>query len=110
MSFSPFVPLRITSLASWGRSRKGVVSLKPYFFPMASKYIRAMESVFTFCQPETAMAPSRMDSRGLGMMRAGSAFIWLPRPVQVGQAPKGELKENIRGASSSMDTPQSSQA
>ncbi len=56
------------------------------------------------------MAPSRMDKAGLGMTSWGSAFIWLPRPVQVGQAPKGLLKENIRGASSSMEMPQSSQA
>ena len=87
-----------------------MVSLKPYFLAKASKYIREMESPFTFCQPETAMAPSRMERLGLGMTSWGSAFIWLPRPVQVGQAPKGELKENIRGASSSMEMPQSSQA
>ena len=60
--------------------------------------------------PEAVMAPSRMDRFLLGMMRSGSTFSWLPRPVQVGQAPKGLLKENIRGVSSSMDTPQSSQA
>ena len=30
--------------------------------------------------------------------------------MQVGQAPKGLLNENIRGVNSSMDTPQSSQA
>ena len=100
----------MTSWASGERSWKGVVSWKPYCLPRASKYIRAMESPFTFCQPETAMAPSRMDKAGLGMTSWGSAFIWLPRPVQVGQAPKGLLKENIRGASSSMEMPQSSQA
>ena len=104
------VPFRITSWASAGRSWKGVVRSKSYFFARASKYIRAMESPFTFCQPETVMAPSRIDRAGLGMMSWGSAFIWLPSPVQVGQAPKGLLKENMRGASSSMEMPQSSQA
>ena len=61
-------------------------------------------------QPEAVMAPSRMDSFLLGMIRSGSTFSWEPRPVQVGQAPKGLLKENIRGESSSMEMPQSSQA
>ena len=109
-SFFPFVPWRMTSWASGGRSWKGVRRSKWYSLARASKYIRAMESPFTFCQPETAMAPSRMDRAGLGITSWGSAFIWLPRPVQVGQAPKGLLKENIRGESSSMEMPQSSQA
>ena len=51
-----------------------------------------------------------MDFSGSGTMSAGSTVRRLPRPVQTGQAPKGLLNENIRGASSSMDTPQSSQA
>ena len=61
-------------------------------------------------QPVAVMAPSRMDLLPSGMMRAGSAFNCRPRPVQVGQAPKGLLKENRRGVSSSMEIPQSSQA
>ena len=100
----------MTSFASSDRSRHGVVSWKPYFLPRASKYIREMESSLTFCQPETAMAPSRMDKLWFGTTRRGSAFIWLPRPVHTGHAPKGLLKENMRGDSSSMEMPQSSQA
>ncbi len=88
----------------------GSVSLNLYFFARASKYIREMPSDLMWFQPEAVMAPSRMDRERLGRMRSGSIFIWLPRPVQAGQAPKGLLKENIRGVSSSMDTPQSSQA
>ena len=60
--------------------------------------------------PGATMAPSRMDRLSSGRMMAGSAFSCIPRPVQVGQAPKGLLKENIRGVSSSMLMPQSSQA
>ena len=100
----------MTSSTSGGRSFTGVVSLKPYCLASASKYMREMESPFTLFQPEAEMAPSRMERPGLGMMRAGSTLSWLPRPVQVGQAPKGLLKENMRGASSSMEMPQSSQA
>ena len=81
-----------------------------YFLDRASKYIREMPSDLMLFQPEAVMAPSMMDRSLLGMMSSGSSFIWEPRPVQVGQAPKGLLKENIRGDSSSMDTPQSSQA
>ena len=72
--------------------------------------MREMPSDLMLFHPEAVIAPSRMDRFLLGMMRSGSTFSWLPRPVQVGQAPKGLLKENIRGVSSSMDTPQSSQA
>ena len=68
-------------------SRQGVVSLKRYFFARASKYIREMPSPRMLFQPAAWMAPSRMDLFSSGMMRAGSTFSWLPRPVQVGQAP-----------------------
>ena len=61
-------------------------------------------------QPLAVMAPSKIDFEPSGMMRAGSAFSCTPRPMQVGHAPKGLLKENRRGVSSSMETPQSSQA
>ena len=61
-------------------------------------------------QPLAVMAPSKRDLLGSDTIRAGSTFSWLPRPVQVGQAPKGLLKENSLGASSSMLMPQSSQA
>ena len=61
--------------------------MKPYFLERASKYMREMESPLMLFQPEAVMAPSRMESFLLGMMRSGSTFSWLPRPVQVGQAP-----------------------
>ena len=77
----------MTSSTSGERSFTGVVSLKPYFLASASKYIREMESPLMLFQPEAVMAPSRMDRSLLGMMRSGSTFSWLPRPVQVGQAP-----------------------
>ena len=38
-------------------------------------------------QPLAVMAPSRMERLSSGMMRAGSAFSYIPSPVQVGQAP-----------------------
>ena len=97
-------------MTSSGRSLMGASRLKRYFLARASKYMREMPSDLMLFQPEAVMAPWRIDSSLLGMISSGSSFIWLPRPVQVGQAPKGLLKENIRGDSSSMDTPQSSQA
>ena len=60
--------------------------------------------------PLATTAPSKMDRFSSGIISAGSAFSCIPRPMQVGQAPKGLLKENIRGVSSSMEMPQSSQA
>mgnify|MGYP000147150055 CR=1 FL=1 len=74
-------------MTSSGSSSTGVVSLKPYFLERASKYMREMESPLMLFQPEAVMAPSRMESFLLGMMRSGSTLSWAPRPVQVGQAP-----------------------
>ena len=55
-------------------------------------------------------APWRRERLLSGKRMSGLIFISVPRPEQVGQAPKGLLKENIRGASSSMLMPQSGQA
>ena len=56
-------------------------------------------------QPLALMAPSRIERFLLGITMSGSTFMNVPSPVQVGQAPMGLLKENIRGSSSPMDTP-----
>ena len=56
------------------------------------------------------MAPSRIDLRLSGMTRAGSTFIKVPKPVHFSQAPKGLMKLNIRGVSSSTEMPCSGQA
>ena len=88
----------------------GSVRENLYFLLKASKYIREIPSPRMLFQPLAWIAPSKMDFPPSWIMRAGSAFNWFPRPVQVGQAPKGLLKENIRGVSSSMEIPQSSQA
>ena len=74
-------------MTSLDRSFTGVSSLKRYFFDRASKYMREIPSDLMLLQPEAVMAPSRMDKFLLGMTRSGSTFSWLPRPVQVGQAP-----------------------
>ena len=87
-----------------------MVSEKRYFFASASKYIREMESSRTLFQPEAVIAPSSTEREGSGITSAGSIWSWTPRPPHFGQAPKGLLKENSRGVSSSMEMPQSSQA
>ena len=50
-------------------------------------------------------APARMLFDRSGMTRSGSITSCVPRPVQVGQAPCGELNENERGSSSSIVVP-----
>ncbi len=88
----------------------GAFRLNLYFFASASKYIREMPSFLMFPQPDAQMPPSMIDSDWFGMMMSGSTRSCVPRPVQDGQAPYGLLKENSLGVSSSMETPQSSQA
>ena len=48
------------------------------------------------------IAPSLRVRSGSGTIRSGSTSLRVPMPVQVGQAPYGELKENERGSRSSM--------
>src|SRR2546427_7066160 len=56
------------------------------------------------------IAPSFTETAGLVTILAGSISRCAPRPSHDGQAPYGELKENIRGASSVSDEPQLMQA
>ena len=56
------------------------------------------------------MAPSSMDRSGSRTTSSGSTSNRVPRPSQLGQAPYGELKLKLRGASSSNDRPQVGQA
>ena len=57
-----------------------------------------------------ASAPSPIDSAGSGTTSSGSISICEPSPVQRSHAPCGELKEKIRGSSSTSDGPCSGQA
>ena len=50
--------------------------------------------------------PRSSDSDGSGTTSSGSISICEPSPVQRGQAPCGELNENIRGSSSGIEVPQ----
>ena len=54
--------------------------------------------------------PSPIESAGSGTTSSGSISIWEPSPVQRSQAPWGELKEKIRGSSSTREGPCSGQA
>ncbi len=109
-SFSPFVPYIMASTPSAGISLNGVSSVKPYFCAMPSIYICAIVPPSALLQPLAFIAPCLRDKFLSGTMRSGSGFINTLSPEQVGQAPKGLLKENIRGSSSSILTPCSGQA
>ena len=52
------------------------------------------------------IAPSPSERLGSGTISSGSISICEPSPVQRGQAPWGELNENIRGSSSGIEVPQ----
>ena len=88
----------------------GVSMVKPYLSPMAEKYWAAMPLSSPVLNPTAVSAPSRRLSRSSGNTASRLMTIRIPRPLQAGQAPKGLLKENIRGVSSSMEIPQSGQA
>ncbi len=69
-----------------------------------------LPSSFEFIQPSTEMAPWFRDRLSSGIISATSNSDLEPRPKHSGQAPKGLLKEKLRGSISSMLTPQSGQA
>src|SRR5215216_2437426 len=56
------------------------------------------------------IAPSTILRFLSGMIRSGSGSICTPKPVQVGQAPCGELNENDRGSMAPNEMPQLGQA
>ena len=91
-------------------SPTGVSIVKPYFWPIAAKYCAAIPLSSPVLKPIAVSAPSRRLSRSSGKIASLLIFMRIPRPLHAGQAPNGLLKENIRGASSSMETPQSGQA
>ena len=71
---------------------------------MASRiFIRHDASVGIFAQGRKA--PWATLLAGSGTTSAGSITSCVPRPVQAGHAPCGELNENERGSSSSMVVP-----
>src|SRR5579863_3173121 len=84
----------------------GVSSLNPCFLPTRSNIRMLQESLSDM----VTMAPSLIDLVLSGMTKSGSMFKRYPRPRQVLQAPKGLLKENILGDSSSSEKPQVEQA
>ena len=91
-------------------SSTGVSIVKPYLSPSALKYWAAMPFSSPVLNPAAVSAPSRRLSRSSGKTASRVMTIRIPSPLQAGQAPKGLLKENIRGVSSSMEIPQSGQA
>src|SRR6478609_9851667 len=92
------------SMASAGRSRTAALKSQPCDFATASRiFNRHDDSVGSFAHGTSA--PCAIDFDLSGMTRSGSISSWVPRPVQVGHAPCGELNEKLRGSSSSIVNP-----
>src|SRR5436309_3654579 len=72
--------------------------LNPSASPSAS--ISLMKYSLTWPPLHTSIAPSARVLSGSDTTSSGSTSIRVPRPVQSGQAPQGELNENDRGRAS----------
>ena len=59
--------------------------------------------------PSGAMPPSAIESEESGTILAMSTVLMVPKPLHTGQAPAGELNENVWGAGSGKDIPLSGQ-
>ena len=93
-----------------GKSLKGTSMLKPYFLDTASTCLVIIFPISIIDQPETLIAPWRSESVSSLTTRVGSTSCFMPSPKHSGQAPNGELKENILGVSSGIVISQSGQA
>src|SRR4051794_12065345 len=103
-TFSSLLAWSRYSSASGGRSRMGLLGSQPRFLKTASViFMRHEESVGMRDHGETAPFMTLFDLSGT--TRSGSISSRVPRPVQVGQAPCGELNEKLRGSSSSIVKP-----
>ena len=86
-----------------GNREKGVFKSKRYCLASASRMGHKKDSPLFF---HGRIAPSFKESDEFGTTRAGSKKDFVPNPPQVGQAPWGLLKENIRGVISAKLNPQ----
>src|ERR1700688_3552266 len=96
----------MTSRATAGRRRQGVVRVKP--IDLASVATIFIRQDLEPSRPG-AMGPAAIDRAGSGTILSGSTPISVPRPEQVGQAPYGLLNENRRGVISVSPVPHSAQ-
>ena len=96
------VPYKIMSSCFCDNSPVGTWRLKP--FASATACIFFMYQASTLMRLYGRIAPSAIVSRPLGITSSGSTSRRLPSPVQIGQAPWGELKLNVLGSSSGIDT------
>src|SRR5918992_5088195 len=104
---SSFDPFRRMSLALLGSLLNGTFVLNPKVLAVES---RSRSKYSRFFPDHGAIAPSSSARSGFGITSSRSTSRWVPRPSQRSQAPKGELNEKLRGASSSKLSPQLRQA
>src|SRR5579875_553114 len=92
-----FVPYRITESCSSDISEIGVVRLKPNFFPTSFSMADLNVAKWPL---HGLIAPCNILFDLSGIMRSGSNSVFIPSPLHSSHAPKGELKENVRGSRS----------
>src|SRR4029079_11284505 len=85
---------------SGGRSRTGALKSQPCEAQIASRIFKRHDASVGIRAHGTSAPSARLFERS-GITRSGSISSLVPRPVQVGQAPCGELNEKLRGSNSS---------
>src|SRR4029079_1001547 len=92
------------STASGGRARIRALKFQAWDWHDASRVFSRHDASFGIFAHGTSAPFWRLFERS-GMTRSGSISRRVPRPVHAGQAPWGELKEKLRGSSSSIVKP-----
>src|SRR5690606_22792475 len=100
----PSVPLRMVSICFLERSLSGLSSENPSLLATLRSNCMYQESSRSAKRCQGRMPPSLMD-RSMSKRVLGSTSLIKPRPLQVGQAPCGELKEKVCGSISEKDLP-----
>src|SRR6476660_9205969 len=92
------------SIAAGGRSRIGFLKSQPWDRQIASRIFSRHDASFGILAHGTSAPCWRLFDLS-GITRSGSISSRVPRPVQAGHAPCGELNEKLRGSSSSIVNP-----
>ncbi len=94
-------------MSKWspGKSLRGI----SVFIPYLSQTLCKMAFLQRLLLLRQGIRPPSSMERSISRIKSGSISCFVPNPSHPGQAPKGLLKENMRGASSSMEIPQSMQ-
>ncbi len=90
-----FPPFKIIFMASSGIVSMASVNLKSYFWAIISNCLKIQEALYS---PRGIKPPLLIEIFGFGIILDKLISFITPSPLQLGQAPFGELNEKLLGS------------